>query len=165
LTTKPVRTASGIAVVALMSKPHRCVTYFERDESLNSQLLQMPTHRPHRCCVHLLPRRARQRFRVCPTDCIAVFLPTPFLLYRYSTQSYTGYEPTSMRAIRARFVVFRLIFCIQIDSLRAGTILIYKRKGALISCGRWDTAQTRLSILKHIDADLHVIAALTSVTR
>ena len=27
LTTKPVRTASGIAVVALMSKPHRCVTF------------------------------------------------------------------------------------------------------------------------------------------
>jgi len=27
LTTKPVRTASGIAVVALMSKPHRCVIF------------------------------------------------------------------------------------------------------------------------------------------
>ncbi|KAI6244193.1 Elongator complex protein 3 [Aphelenchoides fujianensis] len=65
LKAKPVRTASGIAVVAVMCKPHRC---------------------PHinftgNICVYCGP----------DSD------------FEYSTQSYTGYEPTSMRAIRARY--------------------------------------------------------------
>jgi histone acetyltransferase (RNA polymerase elongator complex component) len=34
---------------------------------------------------------------------------------RYSTQSYTGYEPTSMRAIRARFAAPRAMPCIRDD--------------------------------------------------
>mmetsp|Transcript_25878 Transcript_25878/g.22813 ORF Transcript_25878/g.22813 Transcript_25878/m.22813 type:complete len:227 (+) Transcript_25878:97-777(+) len=64
---KPVRTASGIAVVAIMSKPHRC---------------------PH----------------IATTGNICVYCPGgPDSDFEYSTQSYTGYEPTSMRAIRSRY--------------------------------------------------------------
>lgn len=64
---KPVRTASGIAVIAVMSKPHRC---------------------PHivltgTTCVY------------CPGGMDSDF--------EYSSQSYTGFEPTSMRAIRSRY--------------------------------------------------------------
>lgn len=66
LKVKPVRTASGIAVVAVMSKPHRC---------------------PH----------------IATTGNICIYCPGgPDSDFEYSTQSYTGYEPTSMRAIRAR---------------------------------------------------------------
>ena len=80
LRAKPIRTASGIAVVAVMSKPHRC---------------------PH----------------IATTGNICVYCPGgPDSDFAYSTQvrassldrrpiaqSYTGYEPTSMRAIRARY--------------------------------------------------------------
>ncbi|KAK3877099.1 hypothetical protein Pcinc_018171 [Petrolisthes cinctipes] len=67
LRAKPVRTASGIAVVAVMCKPHRC---------------------PH----------------ISMTGNICVYCPGgPDSDFEYSTQSYTGYEPTSMRAIRARY--------------------------------------------------------------
>lgn len=67
LKAKPIRTASGIAVVAVMSKPHRC---------------------PH----------------IAVTGNICVYCPGgPDSDFEYSTQSYTGYEPTSMRAIRARY--------------------------------------------------------------
>ena len=64
---KPVRTASGVAVVAVMSKPHRC---------------------PH----------------IAMTGNVCVYCPGgPDSDFEYSTQAYTGYEPTSMRAIRARY--------------------------------------------------------------
>lgn len=67
LRAKPVRTASGVAVVAVMCKPHRC---------------------PH----------------VAMTGNICVYCPGgPDSDFEYSTQSYTGYEPTSMRAIRGRY--------------------------------------------------------------
>ncbi|CAD6579473.1 MAG: Elongator subunit [Cyphobasidiales sp. Tagirdzhanova-0007] len=67
LKAKPIRTASGIAVVAVMSKPHRC---------------------PH----------------IAVTGNVCVYCPGgPDSDFEYSTQSYTGYEPTSMRAIRARY--------------------------------------------------------------
>ncbi|KAF0731634.1 hypothetical protein Ae201684_011252 [Aphanomyces euteiches] len=67
LKAKPVRTASGIAVVAVMCKPHRC---------------------PH----------------IAMTGNICVYCPGgPDSDFEYSTQAYTGYEPTSMRAIRARY--------------------------------------------------------------
>nr|XP_041570897.1 elongator complex protein 3 [Taeniopygia guttata] len=67
LRAKPVRTASGVAVVAVMCKPHRC---------------------PH----------------INFTGNICVYCPGgPDSDFEYSTQSYTGYEPTSMRAIRARY--------------------------------------------------------------
>jgi ELP3 family radical SAM enzyme/protein acetyltransferase len=64
---KPVRTASGVAVVAVMCKPHRC---------------------PH----------------IATTGHVCVYCPGgPDSDFAYSTQAYTGYEPTSMRAIRARY--------------------------------------------------------------
>jgi elongator complex protein 3 len=67
LKAKPVRSASGVAVVALMSKPHRC---------------------PH----------------IAYTGNVCVYCPGgPDSDFEYSTQAYTGYEPTSMRAIRARY--------------------------------------------------------------
>lgn len=67
---KPIRTASGIAVVAVMCKPHRC---------------------PH----------------IAMTGNICVYCPGgPDSDFEYSTQSYTGFEPTSMRAIRARYDPF-----------------------------------------------------------
>lgn len=70
LKAKPIRTASGIAVVAVMCKPHRC---------------------PH----------------IAMTGNICVYCPGgPDSDFEYSTQSYTGYEPTSMRAIRARYNPF-----------------------------------------------------------
>ena len=70
LRVKPVRTASGVAVVAVMCKPHRC---------------------PH----------------IAQTGNICVYCPGgPDSDFEYSTQSYTGYEPTSMRAIRARYDPF-----------------------------------------------------------
>ncbi|ERF69130.1 Elongator complex protein 3 [Endocarpon pusillum Z07020] len=70
LIAKPIRTSSGIAVVAVMCKPHRC---------------------PH----------------IAFTGNICVYCPGgPDSDFEYSTQSYTGYEPTSMRAIRARYDPF-----------------------------------------------------------
>ena len=67
LRAKPIRSASGIAVVAVMCKPHRC---------------------PH----------------INYTGNVCVYCPGgPDSDFEYSTQSYTGYEPTSMRAIRARY--------------------------------------------------------------
>lgn len=67
LRAKPVRSASGVAVVAVMCKPHRC---------------------PH----------------VAFTGAVCGYCPGgPESDFEYSTQAYTGYEPTSMRAIRARY--------------------------------------------------------------
>ena len=62
LKSKPVCTASGIAVVAVMCKPHSC---------------------PH----------------IAMTGNIYVYCPGgPDSDFEYSTQSYTGYEPSSIRA-------------------------------------------------------------------
>ncbi|KAL6927701.1 Elongator subunit [Hanseniaspora valbyensis] len=67
LKAKPVRSASGVSIVALESIPHRC---------------------PH----------------IAYTGNICVYCPGgPDSDFEYSAQSYTGYEPTSMRAIRARY--------------------------------------------------------------
>lgn len=67
LRAKPVRSASGVAVVAVMCKPHRC---------------------PH----------------IAMTGGVCVYCPGGVDSdFEYSTQAYTGYEPTSMRAIRARY--------------------------------------------------------------
>ena len=66
LRARPVRSASGVAVVAVMSAPHRC---------------------PH----------------IATTGNVCVYCPGgPDSDFEYSTQSYTGYEPTSMRASGAR---------------------------------------------------------------
>lgn len=69
--SKPVRTASGIAVVAVMCKPHRC---------------------PH----------------IAMTGNVCTYCPGGVDSdFEYSTQAYTGYEPTSMRAIRSRYHPFK----------------------------------------------------------
>ncbi|GIQ80227.1 hypothetical protein KIPB_000990 [Kipferlia bialata] len=67
LLSKPVRTASGVAVVAVMCKPHRC---------------------PHEASTG--------------SNCMYC-AGGPDSDFTYSSQSYTGFEPTSMRAIRARY--------------------------------------------------------------
>lgn len=80
--TKPVRTASGVAVVAVMCKPHRC---------------------PHQAT----------------TGSACIYCPggPDSEEFDYSTQSYTGREPTSLRAIRARYHPFLQVRC-RIDELR-----------------------------------------------
>ncbi|KAA6388757.1 MAG: putative Elongator complex protein 3 [Streblomastix strix] len=70
LKVKPIRTASGIAAIAVMCKPHGC-PHIERDG--------------HSCIY-------------CPGGLDSDF--------EYSPQSYTRYEPTTIRAIRARYDAF-----------------------------------------------------------
>lgn len=72
---KPVRTASGVAVIAFMCKPHRC---------------------PH-------VEQTGYPCSYCPGG--------PDSDFDYSSQSYTGYEPTSMRAIRSRYDPFSQVRC------------------------------------------------------
>ncbi|KAH0570425.1 Histone acetyltransferase Elp3 [Spironucleus salmonicida] len=67
LLKKPVRSASGVQVIAVMCKPHRCPQQAKTGSS----------------CTY------------CGGGADSDF--------QYSSQSYTGYEPTSMRAIRARY--------------------------------------------------------------
>eukprot|EP00701_Giardia_intestinalis_P005305 XP_001709129.1 Histone acetyltransferase Elp3 [Giardia lamblia ATCC 50803] len=67
LVRKPIRSASGVQVIAVMCKPHRC---------------------PHQV-------RTGASCTYCGGG--------PDSDFAYSTQSYTGFEPTSMRAIRARY--------------------------------------------------------------
>jgi elongator complex protein 3 len=87
---KPVRTASGIAVVAVMCKPHRC---------------------PH----------------IAMTGNICVYCPGgPDSDFEYSTQSYTGFEPTSMRAIRSRYNPYEQVCCQRFyQSKIIPTLIIY----------------------------------------
>ncbi|VDN50969.1 unnamed protein product [Dracunculus medinensis] len=81
LKAKPVRTASGIAVVAVMCKPHRC---------------------PH--INFTVPFSFSTAILFSFFGNICVYCPGgPDSDFEYSSQSYTGYEPTSMRAIRARY--------------------------------------------------------------
>src|SRR3989338_625645 len=69
LKTKPVRTMSGVAVVAIMAKPSKC---------------------PHGKCIY------------CPGGPSSVFGDVP--------QSYTGKEPATMRALRAKFDPYVQVF-------------------------------------------------------
>lgn len=90
LRTKPVRTASGIAVVVRSSRCPRPAA-------------PPPAHRPGQA-VMCKPHR-------CPhlsfTGNVCVYCPGgPDSDFEYSTQAYTGYEPTSMRAIRDRYDPF-----------------------------------------------------------
>ena len=111
LRTKPVRSASGVAVVAVMCKPHRC---------------------PHLaftgavcvyCAFCVLCVGGWGARNCCPPPYPP---PPPFLPgpggpdsdFEYSTQAYTGYEPTSMRAIRARYDPF-LQARARLDQLRS----------------------------------------------
>ncbi|KAL0233711.1 hypothetical protein PCE1_002220 [Barthelona sp. PCE] len=81
LKLKPTRTASGVAVVAVMCKPHRCPHIEETGHA----------------CIY------------CPGG--------PDSDFEYSSQSYTGYEPTSMRAIRVRYNAFEQVR-VRVDQLR-----------------------------------------------
>ena len=84
LKAKPVRTASGIAVVAVMCKPHRCPHIsFTGNICVYERVF----------CARSPSSNALSRY--CPGG--------PDSDFEYSTQSYTGYEPTSMRAIRGRY--------------------------------------------------------------
>lgn len=67
LLRKPIRSASGVQVIAVMCKPHRCPHQVKTGSS----------------CTY------------CGGG--------PDSDFEYSSQSYTGFEPTSMRAIRARY--------------------------------------------------------------
>lgn len=85
--------------MAVMCKPHRCphvaltgecLVSSERELSASSRALSSPS-----------PFLARLRLA---SGNICVYCPGgPDSDFEYSTQSYTGYEPTSMRAIRARY--------------------------------------------------------------
>ena len=79
-----MRTASGIAVVAVMCKPHRC---------------------PHiNFTGNIWSEFAYENDSDLAAIVSSVYCPGgPDSDFEYSTQSYTGYEPTSMRAIRARY--------------------------------------------------------------
>ena len=99
LKAKPVRTASGIAVVAVMSKVQpiletfHCCPGLTSDDTLILVVLCVEyLFQPHRCP------------HIATTGNICVYCPGgPDSDFEYSTQSYTGYEPTSMRAIRGRY--------------------------------------------------------------
>lgn len=126
LRAKPVRTASGIAVVAVMSKPHRCphiATTGGRSCGLRQpaaaacmrmshcrvcRACKQQTCTPHNTYRHACTRACCLASRIPHprqhTGNICVYCPGgPDSDFEYSTQSYTGYEPTSMRAIRARY--------------------------------------------------------------
>lgn len=83
LKTKPVRTASGV----------RFHAQFTSRRSRFTQIAVVAVMcKPHRCP------------HIAFTGNICVYCPGgPDSDFEYSTQSYTGYEPTSMRAIRARY--------------------------------------------------------------
>lgn len=69
LQTKPVRTGSGVAVIATMTKPYRC---------------------PHGKCTF------------CPGGLGSIFGDVPM--------SYTGKEPSTMRAVRNDYDPYRIVF-------------------------------------------------------
>jgi hypothetical protein len=65
------------------------------------------------------------------TGNICVYCPGgPDSDFEYSTQSYTGYEPTSMRAIRARLFIVNSLFLLESNHFKiyfAGTTRIFKQ--------------------------------------
>ena len=113
LRAKPVRTASGIAVVAVMSKPHRCphiATTGERSIITGLLGVEENDSSPEcimnvaACHIHALQLLELNHLHYLSAGNICVYCPGgPDSDFEYSTQSYTGYEPTSMRAIRARY--------------------------------------------------------------
>ena len=103
LTAKPIRSASGISVVAVMCKPHRCPHIAMTGNICVSVVTR--THAP-------LAHRGRDGRSASNTEASLLALcfdacsycpGGPDSDFEYSTQAYTGYEPTSMRAIRARY--------------------------------------------------------------
>jgi histone acetyltransferase (RNA polymerase elongator complex component) len=109
LRAKPVRTASGIAVVAVMSKPHRCPhiattgavcvycpggpdSDFEYSTQSYTGAGAVPSRSVAMC--------RRLSFFNCPSsNCQARWAAAA----DGSSGTRAGYEPTSMRAIRARY--------------------------------------------------------------
>ncbi len=90
LRAKPVRTASGVS--------ESIITFYTIHRGKNQwcRCLQIAVVavmcKPHRCP------------HINMTGNVCVYCPGgPDSDFEYSTQSYTGYEPTSMRAIRARY--------------------------------------------------------------
>lgn len=89
LKAKPIRTASGVSTL----QSFKLISIIFRD---NLQIAVVAVMcKPHRCP------------HISMTGNICVYCPGgPDSDFEYSTQSYTGYEPTSMRAIRARYNPF-----------------------------------------------------------
>lgn len=100
LTAKPIRSASGISVVAVMCKPHRCPHIAMTGnicvcQSRLQTCCLAPAAHPCACSLAVFTLAIACLSPDCPGG--------PDSDFEYSTQAYTGYEPTSMRAIRARY--------------------------------------------------------------
>jgi elongator complex protein 3 len=91
LKAKPVRTASGVRT--RHRAPPAGATAHCTGATRGTQIAVVAVMcKPHRCP------------HIAMTGNICVYCPGgPDSDFEYSTQSYTGYEPTSMRAIRARY--------------------------------------------------------------
>jgi elongator complex protein 3 len=87
LLAKPIRTASGVSFILFIMKPFTLTLFLILQIAVVAVMCK-----PHRCP------------HINMTGNICVYCPGgPDSDFEYSTQSYTGYEPTSMRAIRARY--------------------------------------------------------------
>ncbi|KAG8920649.1 Elongator subunit, partial [Tulasnella sp. 408] len=87
LKARPIRTASGVSLPTLLR-----LIYAIIDTGYKQIAVVAVMCKPHRCP------------HIAMTGNICVYCPGgPDSDFDYSTQSYTGYEPTSMRAIRARY--------------------------------------------------------------
>lgn len=96
LKAKPIRTASGVRKIiclymnlSICSRPQSNIYFILFFFKIAVVAVMCKPHR----CPHINM-----------TGNICVYCPGgPDSDFEYSTQSYTGYEPTSMRAIRARY--------------------------------------------------------------
>ena len=84
LRLKPVRTASGVSVVALMCKPHRC----PHTASTASACIYCPGGPDAELQFDKTEKDIDEKLEQAS---------------KYSAQSYTGREPTSLRAVQARY--------------------------------------------------------------
>jgi len=93
LKAKPVRTASGVSTFFGLLQNFSWLYILSKRKFQIAVVAVMC--KPHRCP------------HINMTGNICVYCPGgPDSDFEYSTQSYTGYEPTSMRAIRARYDPF-----------------------------------------------------------
>ncbi|KAA0201239.1 Elongator complex protein 3 [Fasciolopsis buskii] len=89
LKAKPVRSASGVSFLEFRSE---FVFFLSPAHDFRQIVVIAVMCKPHRCP------------HIAMTGNVCVYCPGgPDSDFEYSTQSYTGYEPTSMRAIRARY--------------------------------------------------------------
>jgi elongator complex protein 3 len=99
LKARPIRTASGVRtslLPILSGLSMHILSFCCNPSSVLTSIVQIAVVavmcKPHRCP------------HIAMTGNICVYCPGgPDSDFEYSTQSYTGYEPTSMRAIRARY--------------------------------------------------------------